>query len=174
MPLRSKITTVIWLTNRMQLMARQRSIISLILVFLATFLMSCGGPSVATPPPTYTQTQLVKIQGYLTDIEAVRDRKSELGKLIDEKDWIKVGNFIHGPMAEARLDMTYIVPNLLPNEQTPARKVARDVFDHLVKVDQAASSGNQLAAASNFEAVYSDIDKFLNLMPSAVNQQEEG
>jgi photosystem II protein PsbQ len=168
------MTTVIWLSNRMQLMARQRSIISLILVFLATFLMSCSGPTVATPPPTYTQAQLEKIQGYLTDIKAVRERKSELGELIDEKQWIKVGNFIHGPMAEARLDMTYIVPNLLPSEQAPARKVARDVFDHLVKVDQAASSGNQLVAASNFEAVYSDIDKFLNLMPSKLNSSEEG
>ncbi|BAZ16024.1 hypothetical protein NIES4071_78970 [Calothrix sp. NIES-4071] len=155
-------------------MARQRSIISLILVFLATFLMSCGGPSVATPPPTYTQAQLEKIEGYLTDIVAVRDRKSELGKLILEKEWIKVGNFIHGPMAEARLDMTYIVPNLLPSEQAPARKVARDVFDHLVKVDQAASSGNQIAAATNYEAVYSDIDKFLNLMPPKLNSQEQG
>lgn len=155
-------------------MARQRSIISLILVFLATFLMSCGGPSVATPPPTYTQAQLEKIQGYLTDVEAVRDRKSELGKLIVDKDWIKVGNFIHGPMAEARLDMTYIVPNLLPSEQAPARQVARDVFDHLVKIDQAASSGNQVVAASNYKAVYSDIDKFLSLMPPALNRQEEG
>lgn len=158
----------------MQLMARQRSIISLILVFLTTFLMSCGGPSVATPPPTYTQAQLEKIQGYLTDIEAVRDRKSELGKLIVNNEWIKVGNFIHGPMAEARLDMTYIVPNLLPSEQAPARKVARDVFDHLVKIDQAASSGNQVVAANNYKEVYSDIDKFLSLMPSKLNSQKEG
>jgi photosystem II protein PsbQ len=154
------------------LMARQRSIISLILVFLATFLMSCGGPSVATPPPTYTQTQLQKIEGYLTDIKTVRERKSELEELIDTQEWIKVGNFIHGPMAEARLDMTYIIPNLLPSEQAPARKVARDLFDHLVKVDQAASSGNQLVAANNYEAAYSDIEKFLNLMPPTSNPQQ--
>ncbi|MBF2068030.1 MAG: photosystem II protein PsbQ [Calothrix sp. C42_A2020_038] len=153
-------------------MARQRSIISLILVFLATFLMSCSGPSVATPPPTYTQTQLQKIQEYLTDIEAVRNRESELGDLIDRKDWIKVGNFIHGPMAEARLDMTYIASNLLPKEQAPARKVARDLFDHLVKIDQAAASGNQLVAASNYKAAYEDIDKFLTLVPKTTSSQE--
>lgn len=154
-------------------MARQRTLISLILVFFATFLMSCSGPSVATPPPTYTQAQLQKIDEYKTDIIAVRERASELEKLIDKKDWIKVGNFIHGPMAEARLDMTYIIPNLLPKDQPTARKVARDLFDHLVKIDQAATSGNGLIAASNYTAAYADFDKFLQLLPQSSSSVEE-
>ncbi len=155
-------------------MARQRNFISLILVFLATFLISCGGPTVATPPPTYTQAQLQKIDEYKTDILAVRDRAPELEKLIAQKDWIKVGNFTHGPMAEARLDMTYIIPNLLPKEQPAARKVARDVFDHLVKVDQAATAGNQSVAYTNYVAAYADFDKFLQLLPQASNSSGEG
>ncbi|BAZ38020.1 hypothetical protein NIES4101_39540 [Calothrix sp. NIES-4101] len=155
-------------------MARQRTLISLILVFLATFLMSCGGPVISTPPPTYTQAQVQKINEYKTDIVTVRERAAELGQLIGKKEWIKVGNFIHGPMAEARLDMTYIVPNLLPNDQPAARKIARDLFDHLVKIDQAATSGNQVVAASNFAAAYSDFDKFLQLLPESSSSAEEG
>ncbi|MEA5573778.1 photosystem II protein PsbQ [Calothrix sp. UHCC 0171] len=155
-------------------MARQRTLISLILVFLATFLMSCGGPAISTPPPTYTQAQVQKINEYKTDIVTVRERAAELGQLIGKKEWIKVGNFIHGPMAEARLDMTYIIPNLLPNDQPAARKIARDLFDHLVKIDQAATSGNQVVAASNFAAAYSDFDKFLQLLPESSSSAEEG
>ena len=59
-------------------MARQRSILSLILVLLATFVIGCGGPTVATPPPTYTTAQLEKIQEYIPEILAVRDRAPEL------------------------------------------------------------------------------------------------
>ncbi len=146
-------------------MARQRSILSLILVLLATFLISCGGPTVATTPPTYTTAQLEKIQTYLPDIVAVRDRSQELQELIQRNDWVNVGNFIHGPMAEARLTMTYIVPNLLPNDQPKARQLARDMFNHLVKIDQAADSGNSLKALSNANAAFTDIDNFLQLLP---------
>jgi photosystem II protein PsbQ len=153
-------------------MARQRSLFSLVLVLLATFLISCGGPSVATPPPTYTQAQLQKIQEYSTDVIAVRDRAQELEQLIDKGDWIMVGNFIHGPMAEARYDMNYIVSNLLPKEQQTARKVARTMFEHLVKIDQAATSGNANNAYSNYRAAYADLDQFIKLIPETKTSQE--
>jgi photosystem II protein PsbQ len=78
-------------------MARQRSIFSLILVLLATFLISCGGPTVAKVPPTYTQAQLQQIQEYVPEIETVRDRAKELQKLIQRNEWIKVGNLYTDP-----------------------------------------------------------------------------
>ncbi|MBW4670988.1 MAG: photosystem II protein PsbQ [Cyanomargarita calcarea GSE-NOS-MK-12-04C] len=146
-------------------MVGQRSFLSLILVFLATFLIGCGGPSVAKAPPTYTQAQLVQIKEYLPEIEAVRDRSQELQKLIESKEWINVGNFIHGPMTEARLTMNYVVPHLLTSDQQKARQVVRDLFEHLVKVDQAATARNTQLALSNYKAVYTDIDKFLKLLP---------
>jgi photosystem II protein PsbQ len=146
-------------------MARQRSILSLILVFLATFLISCGGPTVATAPPTYTTAQLEKIQEYVPDILAVRDRSQELQKLIQKNDWIYVGNFIHGPMTSAKENMSYITSNLLPKDQTQARKVTRDLFNHLVKIDQAAGDRNTQLALSNYKAAFADIDNFLELLP---------
>lgn len=146
-------------------MARQRSIFSLILVILATFLISCGGPSVAVAPPTYTAAQLQKIQEYVPDIQAVRDRSEELQQLIQKQDWINVGNFIHGPITEARLNLTYITPNLLPKDQSTARQITRDLFNHLVKIDQAAKIGNSQLALNNYKATIADIDKFLELLP---------
>ncbi|AFY31235.1 photosystem II protein PsbQ [Calothrix sp. PCC 7507] len=146
-------------------MARQRSIFSLILVILATFLISCGGPSVAVTPPTYTAAQLEKIQEYVPDIQAVRDRAEELQQLIKNQDWINVGNFIHGPITEAKLTLTYITPNLLPKEQPTARQITRDLFNHLIKIDQAAKVGNTQQALSNYKAAFADIDKFLELLP---------
>jgi photosystem II protein PsbQ len=156
-------------------MARHRSILSLILVLLATFLISCGNPNVATMPQTYTPSQLEKIQEYLPEVLAVRDRSEELQRLIDSKQWIKVGNFIHGPMAEARLSMNYISSNLLPKDQSAARELVRDMLDHLVKIDQAASSANYQIATSNSKAAFADIDTFLNLIPrpSPASAQEK-
>ncbi|WP_016952204.1 photosystem II protein PsbQ [Anabaena sp. PCC 7108] len=151
-------------------MVPQRSIFSLILVLLATFLISCGGPSVATAPPTYTPAQVVKIQAYVPDIQVVRDRSEELKSLIKDGEWINVGNFIHGPITEARLNMTYIIPNLLPQDQAKARQITKDLLTHLVKIDQAATVGNTSLALSNYKETVADFDKFLQLIPESTKE----
>ncbi|HYW20083.1 MAG TPA: photosystem II protein PsbQ [Nodularia sp. (in: cyanobacteria)] len=146
-------------------MARHRSIFSLILVLLATFLISCGGPSIAVAPPTYTATQLERIGEYVPKIQAVRDRADELKTLIKKQDWIDVGNFIHGPMTEARSSMTYIIPNLLPSTQPIARQKTRDLLNHLVKIDRAAGQSDTQLALNNYLEAMADIDKFFQLLP---------
>lgn len=146
-------------------MARHRSIFSLILVLLATFLISCGGPSATIAPPTYTAIQLERIEEYVPKIQAVRDRAAELKTLINKKDWIDVSNFIHGPMTEARLSMTYIIPNLLPSAQPTARQKTRDLLSHLVKIDQAAGESDTQLALSNYREAMEDIDQFFKLLP---------
>ncbi|GCL39962.1 photosystem II protein PsbQ [Sphaerospermopsis reniformis] len=146
-------------------MVRQRSILSLILVLLTTFLISCGSPSVATAPPTYTPAQVAKIQEYFPDIQVVRDRSQELQTLIQSGEWIKVGNFIHGPMTEARLNMTYVIPNLLPQDQSKARQITKDLLSDLVKIDKAAGAGNTSQALSAYKDAFADVDKFLQMIP---------
>jgi len=79
-------------------MALYRLILSLIIVFVATFLVSCGSPTVAKAL-TYTAAQIEQIQQYVPDMVALRDRMSEL--LIKRRDWIDVNNFIHGPRGAA-------------------------------------------------------------------------
>ncbi len=153
-------------------MVRQRSILSLILVLLTTFLISCGNPSVATAPPSYTSAQLVKIQEYIPDIQVVRDRSEELKNLIQSGEWIKVGNFIRGPMTEARLNMTYVIPNLVPQDQPKGRQITKDLLGHLVKIDQAASIGNTSLALSNYKDAFADVDKFLQLIPEKGDSEQ--
>ncbi|MFM7407644.1 MAG: photosystem II protein PsbQ [Cuspidothrix sp.] len=146
-------------------MVRQRSILSLIFVLLATFLISCGSPNVATVPPSYTAAEVAKIQEYVPGIEIVRDRSTELENLIQKGEWIKVGNFIHGPITEARLNMTYIIPNLAPQNQGKAREISKDLLQDLVRIDQAASAGNTSLAFTKYKEAFADIDKFLQLVP---------
>lgn len=154
-------------------MARYRSILSLIIVIVATFLVSCGSPTVAKAPPTYTAAQIEQIQQYVPDMVALRDRMSELQMLIKRRDWIDVSNFIHGPLGELRLKMTYVTRNLLAKDQAQASEATRDLFGHLVKIEQAAESGDAPRATLNYREAVADIDTFLQLVPQATTQQEQ-
>lgn len=147
-------------------MARYRSILSLILVIVTTFLVSCSSPTVAKAPPTYTATQIEQIQQYVPDIVSLRDRmENELIKLVKRRDWINVSNFIHGPGGEMRLKMTYVTRNLLPQDQSQAREVTRSLFDNLVKIEQAAEASDYQKATLNYREALADIDSFLQLIP---------
>lgn len=155
-------------------MARYRSLLSLILVILATFLVSCSSPTVAKAPQTYTTAQVEQIQQYVPEILTLRDRMSkELQTLIKRRDWIDVSNFIHGPVAELRLEMINVSRNLLPKDQQQAREITRDFFDHLVKIDQAAKNSEYQRATLNYGEALTDIDSFLKLVPQPSPQQEQ-
>lgn len=151
-------------------MARYRSLLSLILVIVATFLVSCGSPTVAKVPQTYTSAQVEQIQQYVPDLIALRDRMSEVPILIQRRNWIDVGNFIHGPLGELRLKMNYVTRHLLPKDQEAGRQATRDLFNNLVKIEQAAEEGNSQAAVRNYEAALADINKFFQLIPQSSTQ----
>lgn len=151
-------------------MARYRSILSLILSIVVTFLVGCSGPSVAKAPPTYTAAQVEQIQQYVPDLVTLRDRMKEIPTLVQRRNWVDVSNFIHGPLGELRLKMTYITRNLLPKDQEAARQATRDLFNNLVKIEQAAEESNSQAALRNYQSALADINKFLQLIPQN-NQQ---
>ena len=155
-------------------MVRSRSILSLVLAMVAVFLISCGSPTVAKAPPTYTPAQIEQIQEYAPTLLALRDRMSEIPILIQRRDWIGVRNFIHGPLGELRLKMTYITRNLLPTEQKTARQITRQLFDDLVKVEQSIEENSTQGAVRNYQAAFADINKFVDLIPKqAVPTQVE-
>lgn len=154
-------------------MARYRSLLSLILVIVATFLVSCGSPTVATAPQTYTVAQIEQIQRYVPEIVALRDRTSrELQRSIQRRDWINVSNFIHGPLGELRLEMINVSRKLLPKDQERASQLTRDFFDDLVKIDQAAKDGQSERVTLNYREALADLDNFLQLIPKPNTQQE--
>lgn len=154
-------------------MARYRSILSLMLVIVATFVVSCSSPSAVKLPQTYTVSELELIQRSMPEILTLRDRMSkELQTLIQRRDWIDVSNFIHGPLGELRLEMINISRSLLPKDQELARQATRDLFDHLVKIDQAAKEGQSQKATLNYQEALADIDTFLQLVPQPSTQQQ--
>lgn len=154
-------------------MVRSRSLLSLILAIMAVFIVSCGGPTAAKLPQTYTPVQIEQIQEYLPDIVSLRNRMSEVPILIQRRDWIGVRNFIHGPLGELRLKMTYVTRNLLPAQQKAAREVTRQLFDDLVKVEQAIEESSTQGAVRNYQAALADINKFLDLVPQEAQSAAE-
>jgi photosystem II protein PsbQ len=153
-------------------MVRYRSVLALILVIVTTFLVSCSSPSAVKVPPTYSTAQIEQIQAYIPDMQALRDRMKEIPTLLQRREWIDIGNFVHGPLAELRYKMNYVTRKLLPEDQEKARDLTRDFFDQLVKIDQAAESGDARKVISNYQEALSDIDSFLNLLPQAVEDLE--
>jgi photosystem II protein PsbQ len=136
-------------------MIRHRSILALILAFVAVVLVSCSSPT-AAKPPTYTSTQLEQLETYRSDLAVMRDRFPELATLITQQQWTSAKNFIHGPLGELRRKMSLVSRNLLP-----------DIFNHLVKIDQAADETDYTTAIRNYNEVVQDIEAFFNLIPSA-------
>lgn len=151
-------------------MVRYRSILSLILAIVATFLVSCGSPTTATVPQTYTTAQVEQIQEYVPGILALRDRMKEIPNMIQRRDWIGVSNFIHGPLGELRLKMTYVTRNLLSKDQEGAREATRDLFDDLVQIYQAAEQADAKKAMLNYQEALAKLDSFLKYVPQTNTQ----
>lgn len=142
-----------------------RSILPLILVLVTTLLVSCGGPT-ASAPPTYTPEKLQKINTYRIPVDVAQKRLSELGKYIDEEDWVNTESFIHGPLGLIRRDMTYLSNALLPEDREKATKLAKDIFRHFEDIDRAAKDTDYRAAIEEYKEVVSDFDVYLQLLPN--------
>jgi photosystem II protein PsbQ len=147
-------------------MVRYRSFLALVLAAIATFLVSCSGPAEVAPPPAYTPSQLERIHNYEAELLVMRDRLDEIPVLVQNDKWQTVQTLIHGPLGELRTKMNLISRNLLtPAEQEAASQVAREVFEHLVDLDDAAELADAQGVLSNYAAAVDDFDVFLDLIP---------
>jgi photosystem II protein PsbQ len=159
--------------NRQKVMAGfktgYRSLLSLMLVAVAVFLVGCGGtPTVATTVQ-YTPAQLEQIQRYASDVQELRDRMLEIPPLVQKKRWRDVETFVHGPLGEIRTKMSNITRNLAPEVQKPARQAAQDFFGHLVNIDDAAKELDSRKALKNYNDALQDFDAFLKFIPTAAS-----
>ena len=146
-------------------MARHQSLLSLILVIVAMFLVSCGSPTVAKVPQTYTASQIQQIQQYVPEIVDLRDRTLELKRSIERREWVEVSQFIHGPLTQLRLQMNNTTRHLLPKDQDTARQTIRELFNNLVSIDQAAQGNDYQRVVLNYQEALTDINSFLQLLP---------
>lgn len=147
-------------------MLRFRSILSLVLVLITTFLVSCGSPE-AKVPQTYSPEKIEQLQVYLTPINEAREKMATVADLIAKKNWVDTRTYIHGPLGQLRSQMLNLSRSLLPKDQAVAADLAKEVFGHFERIDAAAKDKNAELANAQFREALKDFDRFLDLIPTA-------
>lgn len=152
--------------QRNRAMKRYRSVLSLVLVAIAVFLVSCGGAPVAKGP-LYTSTQLAQIQKSTADVEDLRARMLDIPPLVQQGKWTDVQSYIHGPLGELRVKLSNLARLLEPKKARPAALAAvKDVFGHLNQIDEATVTTDARKAFLNYNEALKDFDAFLSLIPT--------
>ncbi|WP_008309816.1 photosystem II protein PsbQ [Leptolyngbya sp. PCC 6406] len=151
------------------MIVRYRPILGLLLAVIATVLVSCGGPSV-TQVPTYTPDTIAQIQSFNAGVITLRDRFPELEDYIQNKDWVNIRSFIHGPLGELRARLGRVTARLLPQDASQAKTLAESLAVHLERLDAAAAEYNQVVAGTQYRLALDDFDAFLQLVPSPTGE----
>lgn len=147
-------------------MGRFRPLLGILLAVVATCLVACGGPATKIPT-TYTPEILQQVELYTPAVETLRARFPELESYIQDKDWVNVQSFIHGPMGELRTRVNRLAATLLTKDQPQAKALAQEIYTHLERLDEAATDGQQVIAGQEYRNALDDFDAFLNLVPTA-------
>jgi photosystem II protein PsbQ len=148
-------------------MGKLRSFLSLILVLVTTFLVSCSGPSVATPPPTYTPEKIAQIEVLYAPVAAARERMSQLGEFIENRNWVNTASYIHGPLGGIRRDIRYLNESLLVKDQKQAAQIAKELFGDFEQIDAAAKDQSYSQAAVQYQEALRHFDQYIDLIPRA-------
>ncbi len=143
-----------------------RPLISLILVLISVFVVSCSDAA-QTKAPTYSAAQLVQIQTTTKNVTALTDRLPELAAMIQKRDWNNVKSFIHGPLGDIRILMSSLSRELLPGTKEQALAISKEIFVHFNKIDEAADNNDYPGAIRNYGEAMKDIATLFNLTPKA-------
>ncbi len=146
-------------------MGRFRPLLGILLAVVATCLVACGSPA-AKIPTTYTPEILQQVELYTPAVATLRDRFPELEGYIQQKDWVNVQSFIHGPMGEMRARVNRLAGSLLVKDQPQAQALAKEIYTHLERLDEAAASNQQVIAGQEYRNALDDFDSFLSLVPT--------
>lgn len=147
-------------------MIRKKSLVTWMIALLAVLMVSCS--SGVAKVTTYSPEQLTKIADYTTNLVVYRDRMDRLNEFIQKQQWVNVDTYIHGPLGALRGQATYLTQNLLlPKDRDQVLNAAREIFEHLEKIDVAADDGNYNLAVTNYQEAVKDLDNFLNLIPKS-------
>jgi photosystem II protein PsbQ len=147
-------------------MIRKKSLVTWMIALLAVLMVSCS--SGVAKVTTYSPEQLTKIADYTTNLVVYRDRMDRLNELIQKQQWVNVDTYIHGPLGALRGQTTYLTQNLLlPKDRDQVLSAAREIFEHLEKIDVAANDGNYNLAVTNYQEAVKDLENFLDLIPKS-------
>lgn len=147
------------------MMLRLRSVLSLLLVVLTTFLVSCSSPSVKVPD-TYTPDRISQIQTYMIPVSEARQGMETLGEFVAEDNWVDTRTYIHGPFGFLRRDLTYLANTLLPNDQKTAKDLIDEIFAHLERLDAGAQTKSAAVTSTEYSNALADFDTLLQLVPA--------
>ncbi len=143
-----------------------RPLISILLVFISVFVVSCGDGSQAKAP-TYSAAQLAQIQTTTKNVTALTERLPELAAMIEKRDWNNVKSFIHGPLGDIRILMSALSKELLPGTKEKALATSKEIFGHFNKIDEAAGNNDYPGAIRNYGEAIKDITTLFSLTPKA-------
>jgi photosystem II protein PsbQ len=146
-------------------MGRFRPLLGILLAVVASCLVACGGPA-AKIPTTYTPEILQQVELYTPAVAELRDRFPELQGYIQQKDWVNVQSFIHGPMGEMRSRVNRLANTLLTKDKPQAQSLAKEIYTHLERLDEAAANNQQVIAGQEYRNALDDFDSFLSLVPT--------
>ncbi|OKH49600.1 photosystem II protein PsbQ [Phormidium tenue] len=146
-------------------MGRFRPLLGILLAVVASCLVACGGPA-AKIPTTYTPELLQQVELYTPAVAELRDRFPELQSYIQKKDWVNVQSFIHGPMGEMRTRVNRLAGTLLIKDKPQAQSLAKEIYTHLERLDEAAANNQQVIAGQEYRNALDDFDSFLSLVPT--------
>ena len=147
-------------------MPRIRSILSLLLVAVAIFCVSCGGPK-ASVPTTYSPEKIEQLQVLIEPIEEAKESLDVLKGFIAEQNWIDTRTYIHGPLGGLRQEMSSLTRSLLPKDQKEAKSLSQALFSDFERLDAAAKERNSVAAQREYREAVNHLQGFLDLLPKS-------
>lgn len=143
-----------------------RPILSLVLVFVTTFLVSCSSATQAKIPTVYTAEKIAQLQSFRDPVVSAKEQMETLKGFIQAQNWTDTRTFIHGPLGQLRQDMTIVTRKLLMKDQKTAQSLAKELFVHFERIDAAAKARDSEMAQTQYLEAVKDLDAFLALIPS--------
>jgi photosystem II protein PsbQ len=140
-----------------------RSIVIFCLVLVTVLFVGFGGSNFSALAARYSNTQIEQVQKYASRLQVLRDRMSELEPFIKEQNRNEVKAFIRGPLGDLGTRFSAFQRSLSPKDKAKASRNIAEIYDHLVKLDQATDAGDSDGAMEQYQSAIEDFDLLLQL-----------
>ncbi|NJL99597.1 MAG: photosystem II protein PsbQ [Synechococcaceae cyanobacterium RM1_1_27] len=128
-----------------------RLVMAVFLLCLLTF--NVGAVAQAAPIPP----QLNRLEAQI----------NELQTLIDARDWPEIRFYLNGPMGYTRKDLSSISQSLPQNKRQMALRMAREITDRMVDIDQGSRQSDSAEVATAQRALREAVQTFRDLVANS-------